>query len=97
MLLPFQFDSERHASVELEVSIVSSCVDLLRAEIFEPRALCDELVLHEVQSTSITENMHGGTHKSTSYIISYHFESIILSYDIGIIYSIILYEINKVN
>ena len=55
MLLPFQFDSERRASVELEVSIVSSCVDLLRAEIFEPRALCDELVLHEVQSTSIIQ------------------------------------------
>jgi hypothetical protein len=45
VILPFQFDSERPASVEMEVSIVSSCVDILRAEIFEPRALCDELVL----------------------------------------------------
>ena len=78
MLLPFQFDSERHASVELEVSIVSSCVDLLRAEIFEPRALCDELVGGEVQSTSIiTDNI------SYHMIIVYHIIHIILSiYDI---------------
>ena len=99
MLLPFQFDSERHASVELEVSIVSSCVDLLRAEIFEPRALCDELVLHEVQSTSIiTDNI--SYHMIIVYhIISYHIKydiiSKVLSYVIYI-YSI-LYEINKVN
>ena len=43
--------------VELEVFIVSSCVDLLRAEIFEPRALCDELVLHEVRYKYNTDNM----------------------------------------
>ena len=85
MLVPFQFDSERHASVELEVSIVSSCVDLLRAEIFEPRALCDELVLHEVQSTSITGNISYHiiiVYHMISYHIKYDIISKVLSYDI---------------